>query len=224
MRKRKRLRRIFLEIPLLQIPPAPHALMINTTTPRNLPYIPFLQIWTSHNKPAPVVVFPLAPAYAINAAGASIIQSKSDNTYSNRDICKCKVCKFETKDQEAFKGKHEFVCETCKESMNTTGWRRRRKVRSMSTRRMRPVLFWKSKLWRGREGMGSGTRVDRESLRNYGRRRMKQPTSFWRETMWVQQGAQVRAPATTPPISKIQLLPPPISVLHARGWRSCCDW
>lgn len=50
--------------------------------------------------------------------------------------------------------------------------------------------------------MGSGTRVDRESLRNYGRRRMKQPTSFWRETMWVQQGAQVRAPATTPPISQ----------------------
>jgi hypothetical protein len=45
----------------------------------------------------------------------SDISNKSNN-YSNRD-------KFETKDQEAYnkhsKEKHEFVCETCKESMNT---------------------------------------------------------------------------------------------------------
>ena len=36
---------------------------------------------------------------------------------------KCEFCNFETKDKEAYnmhsKEKHEFVCETCKESMNT---------------------------------------------------------------------------------------------------------
>jgi hypothetical protein len=102
--------------------------------------------------------------------------------------------------------------------MNTTGWRRRRKVRSMSTRRMRPEQVVK--------GEGGNGIWDKSGQGKF--------EELWEEedeaAYQLLEGEYVGAARDTgqgtrynPTNISIQLLPPPISVLHARGWRSCCD-